>query len=220
MKIEKISENQVRFVLRTQDLEERDMKINEISYASDKTQQLFREIMEIVQDGGEFFAENTPLMFEAMRMGVDSLVVVVTKISGQQQGTEGNISLIPKAKHEAMFKKGDIISQPEQPMEDGFSVFSFDNMEEMAAAVAGFDDRYDFPSQAHKLDGRYFLVIQNETLTLAAVREIDGMLCEYGQKHMANAISQQYLLERGEVFIATQAVEKLRKYKLLAAQPL
>ena len=61
MRIERISETQIKFVLMNDDLEERDIKINELSYASDKTQQLFREIMTMVQDEHEFAECETPL---------------------------------------------------------------------------------------------------------------------------------------------------------------
>lgn len=46
MRIEKISENQIKFLLSKADLTERDIKITELAYGSEKTQELFREMME------------------------------------------------------------------------------------------------------------------------------------------------------------------------------
>jgi len=213
VKIEKISETQIRFVLMTQDLEERDIRIAELSYASDKTQQLFREIMQLVQDEQEFSAESTPLMFEAMRMGVDSLVVVVTKIAEGSE-VEKKFNLIPSAKNECKFKKRDFIHQEPTQGEDSHSVFSFDNIDIMAAATDRLCLHFKGPSQVYKMDGRFFLVLQNETEDDLTTGEMEAILYEFGQKHVSNMVSRQYLAERGEIYISVDAVKKLREYNL------
>lgn len=46
MKIEKISENQIRCTLNKADLSERHLKISELAYGSDKAKELFRDMME------------------------------------------------------------------------------------------------------------------------------------------------------------------------------
>jgi len=215
MRIEKISETQMKFVLMTDDLEERDIKISELSYASDKTQQLFREIMHLVQDEQEFVSENTPLMFEAMRVGVDSLVVVVTKINENAiHGMEGEkkFNLIPTARQDCRFKKGELIEQPETSNEDSYAIFSFADLDIMAAGASRLPNHFSGESQVHKMEGRYYLLIKNETEDNQTTGELECVLYEYGQKHVSNAVSLQYLVERGELVIAENAVDKLRMY--------
>ena len=46
MKIERISENQIRCTLNKHDLMERQLKISELAYGSEKAKELFRDIME------------------------------------------------------------------------------------------------------------------------------------------------------------------------------
>ena len=46
MKIERTSENQIRCTLNKHDLMERQLKISELAYGSDKAKELFRDIME------------------------------------------------------------------------------------------------------------------------------------------------------------------------------
>ena len=46
LKIEKISENQIKVFLDKADLKERNIKLTELAYGSEKTQALFREMME------------------------------------------------------------------------------------------------------------------------------------------------------------------------------
>ena len=217
MKIEKISNRQMKFVFLTDDLRERDIKISELSYGSDKTQQLFKEIMTLVQDEGEFIAENTPLMFEAMRVGVDSLVVMVTKINqAPETDSYDKFSLIPSARKDLRYKKGEFINPPEAVDEDeaSYIVFSFAGLDIMAAGASRLPSHFSGDSQVHKIDGKYFLVIKNETEDNQTTGELESVLFEYGEKHVSNVLSRQYLIERGEAVIAEGAVEKLRLYHL------
>ena len=211
MRIERISDTQMKFVLMLDDLEERDIKINELSYASDKTQQLFREIATLVQDEQEFTEGETPLMFEAMRVGVDSLVVVVTKINHALEN-EKKFNLIPAARQECRFKRSNPIKQPEHANEDSYSVFSFDNIDLLASAAIRLPQHFAGTSEVHKMDSRIFLILTNETEDTTTTAELEAILYEYGQKHVSNRLSHQYLIERGEVLIAENAVDKLRMY--------
>ena len=50
MKIERISENQLKLTLTKDDLKERDIKLEDLITPSEKTQKLFRDIMEQALD--------------------------------------------------------------------------------------------------------------------------------------------------------------------------
>ena len=80
MKIEKISETQIRCTLSKQDLADRDLKLSELAYGSDKAKDLFRELMVQASYECGFEAEDIPLMIEAIPVSGDCLVLVVTKV--------------------------------------------------------------------------------------------------------------------------------------------
>jgi len=80
MKIERINDNQVKIMLTRIDLDERDIKIGELAYGSEKAQALFRDIMEEAQAQCGFEAENLPLMIEAIPYSQDSITIIVTKV--------------------------------------------------------------------------------------------------------------------------------------------
>ena len=201
MKIERVSDTQMKFVLMNHDLEERDIKLAELSYASGKTQQLFREIMQLVQGHQEFSAEDTPLMFEAMRVGADSLVVVVTKISNLNSPNKRFNMANPTNNN-----------QPSPPhVEDGTLLVLFDCIDDMATATARLCGHYKGLSKVYKMDGRYFLLMENEPAS-CTIREMETILCEFGHRHVSNVISRNLLAERGEVIIADDAVNKLHGY--------
>jgi len=82
MKIEKISENQIKFVLSQDDLLQRNMQLRELAYGSDKAQELFREVTERAAVECDFHLEpETPLIIEAIPVEHDGVMVIITRIN-------------------------------------------------------------------------------------------------------------------------------------------
>ena len=67
---------------------ERDISLDDLIHPTEKAQRLFRDIMEQALDEYDFVAENTPLMVEAVPVGMDGIMIIVTKVSGRDIGTE------------------------------------------------------------------------------------------------------------------------------------
>ena len=210
MRIERISETQMKFVLMNHDLEERDISINELSHSSDKTQELFREIMQLAQDEGAFSPEHSPFMIEAMRVGADSLAIIVTKMDAAE--LERRFSLIPATKGRCRFKRKGFIHQPDYPGEESQMVFSFTSLDIAATAAAAINMVFSGESQLYKHDGQYFLWMQNETEDDRPSSELEAILLEFGKKHMTNGLGRQFLAEHGEAVITEDAVGKLNVY--------
>ena len=211
MRIERISDTQMKFILMHTDLEERDIKISELSHSSDKTQELFREMLQIAQDEGAFASsESAPYLIEATRVGVDGLAVVVTKMNAED--LERRFSLVPAAKNRCRYKRNKFIEQPDYPHEDSHSVFSFVNLDMAASAADAINPIFSGESQLYKLNGQYFLWLQNETEDDRPTADLEAILLEFGQKHISNALSRQYLAEHGEPIITNGAVNKLTNY--------
>lgn len=80
MKIEKISDTQIRCTLSRQDLADRNLKLSELAYGSDKAKELFRELMVQASFECGFEADDIPLMIEAIPVSGDCLVLLVTKV--------------------------------------------------------------------------------------------------------------------------------------------
>lgn len=104
MKIEKISENQIRCILTKEDLESRNIKISELAYGSEKARGLFREMMTQAFQSFGFSTGNLPLMIEAVPTKAGQLVLLITRVEDpeeldtrfsrfSQDGSEGDGSL-------------------------------------------------------------------------------------------------------------------------------
>ncbi len=84
MKLERISENQIRCTLSKNDLEDRNLFINELAYSTDKTKALFRDMMKKAFYELDFDAEDIPLMIEAIP-SAETLVLVITKVEDPEE---------------------------------------------------------------------------------------------------------------------------------------
>lgn len=80
VRIEKISDKQIRCTLNKQDLSDRELRISELAYGTDKAKALFRDMMQQASYEFGFETEDIPLMIEAIPMYPDTLVLVITKV--------------------------------------------------------------------------------------------------------------------------------------------
>ena len=80
MKLEKLSDTQIRCTLDKEDLTRRQLHLSELAYGSEKAKELFRDMMQQASIELGFEADNIPLMIEAIPISSDCLVLVVTKV--------------------------------------------------------------------------------------------------------------------------------------------
>lgn len=85
MKIEKLSENQIRCTLTREDLTSRQLQISELAYGSEKAKNLFRDMMQQANFEFGFEAEDIPLMIEAIPLNAECIVLIITKVEDPEE---------------------------------------------------------------------------------------------------------------------------------------
>lgn len=85
MKIEKISDNQIKFTLNRTDLASHQIKISELAYGTEKTRGLIQDMMEQASDEFGFEISDMPLMIEAIPVSMDCIVLMVTKVDEPEE---------------------------------------------------------------------------------------------------------------------------------------
>ena len=85
MKLEKINDNQIRCTLTKADLTDRQIKLSELAYGSEKAKSLFRDMMLQANAEFGFEANDIPLMIEAIPMPNDCIVLIITKVSDPEE---------------------------------------------------------------------------------------------------------------------------------------
>lgn len=85
MKLERLSENQIRCTLYKADLADRELLLNELAYGTDKAKELFRDMMEQAADELGFEVNDIPLMIEAIPVSPDCLILIITKVDDPEE---------------------------------------------------------------------------------------------------------------------------------------
>ncbi|HEX3076429.1 MAG TPA: adaptor protein MecA, partial [Lachnospiraceae bacterium] len=80
MKIEKISDSQIRCTLSKEDLVDRELRISELAYGTEKAKELFRDMMQQASYEFGFEADDIPLMIEAIPISSECIILVITKV--------------------------------------------------------------------------------------------------------------------------------------------
>ena len=79
MKIEKVNENQIRCILSKEDLADREIKLSELAYGSEKAKSLFRDMIEQANNQFGFEVDDIPLMIEAIPLSGENIILHLTK---------------------------------------------------------------------------------------------------------------------------------------------
>lgn len=85
MKIEKINDYQIRCTLTKADLADRELKISELAYGTEKAKSLFRDMMQQAALKFGFETDDIPIMIEAIPLNADCLVLVITKVEDPEE---------------------------------------------------------------------------------------------------------------------------------------
>ena len=160
MKIEKINDNQIKLTLTNADLTERNIKLEELIKPSDKSQELFRDIMEQAFNECGFKIDNAPLMVEATPTSVDGLMIIVTKIQ-DKDSQKDKVSLIAQSKEQRRFKRKTVdFSSEEKTSDDGIAIYSFENLDDVINASIRLNNTYSGYNMLYKYSEKFFLLIQ------------------------------------------------------------
>ena len=215
MKVERISDTQVRVTLYSSDLSDRNINLSELEYGTDKSIKLFREMMEQAVAECGFKFPNSPLMIEATPLSTDSLMIIISVIDENSLTQASGMNFIKEigkikeyARRNLDGAKGRIKKMPQ----DNSLIISMPSIDEAAYAVSRITSVFSGESSLIKKDGSFFLVIEHNQENKPSIKKIEAILSEYGKRHASNSLFISHLKEHGEVIIAEFAVEKLAHY--------
>lgn len=141
MRIERINDNQIRCILSKHDLSERQLKISELAYGSDRAKELFRDMMEQANLDFGFDADDIPLMIEAIPTSKESIILVITKVEDPEEFEEkfskfGNVAnKFEDEDEEEDFYDEDLEDEPDEFEDDLINCF-----EQLNEIIAEADD--------------------------------------------------------------------------------
>lgn len=85
VKLERLSENQIRCTLDSTDFHMRQMNLGELAYGTPKAKELFQELLMRASDELDFDAEDMPIMIEAIPTSEESVTLLVTRVEDPEE---------------------------------------------------------------------------------------------------------------------------------------
>ncbi|MDD6211816.1 MAG: adaptor protein MecA [Clostridiales bacterium] len=236
MKIEKISENQIRCTLNYSDLRARQLSLLELAYGGDKARGLFREMIEKAGNELDFHVDDIPLMIEAIPLSSEGIMLIITKIEDPDEldtrfakfapgieDTENESEPAP----EPVFtgSAGDILDALNQILENTesketsvpdihiSSIFCFQKLDPLISAARVLHGIYQGKNSLYKSDHdhQYYLVAHKSNHTPEEFNKICNVLTEYGERIRSNPATEAYYQEHFELLTADQALQNLAR---------
>ncbi len=212
MKIERISENQIKCTLNRSDLASRQIRMSELAYGTEKTRGLFQDMMEQASTEVGFDANDLPLMIEAIPVSMDCIVLMITKVEDPEE-VDTKFSSLTHISELLTEQAPEETSAKEMPaanseMERLFSFDSFDTVVDFAHQMNGL---YNGKNSLYKdnSSGRYYLLLTQSSHSLKEFGMICNSALEYGSKEPMGYARNAYLEEHFEKIISGKALQSL-----------
>ena len=232
MRIEKINEHQIRCTLYQKDLKDREIRISELAYGTEKARALFRDMMQQASYEFGFDADDFDIdgPDSAEDLNIEQMLNEVnsqTKWPGRgkadavlDQLFHGNVQKESKDnKATADKNKPDInLEHPMEPdvdvneaLVDITRIFSFSSLEKLVEMCGHLRNFYNGPNTAYRStsSGKYYIILHRGIYDLARFARAEAVAAEYGTPCPNNHAAPQFLAEHCEVLIADRAVQVL-----------
>ncbi|MCX8129224.1 MAG: adaptor protein MecA [Clostridia bacterium] len=207
MKIEKISENEIKVTISISDLEERNIDLNSLNYNSPAAQELFWDMMEQAEVQYGFNTSDSQLCIEALPDSDEGFIVTITKMD--EDGDFESIQKYIKNK----FKKNDLkVKRKNRKIYSTLMIYSFREFEDLCSLSKKISSLYSGDSSLFKYKETYYLVLTRSSLTISNTKLFEVMLGEYGNKVPNTGFYEGYLNEYGTKIIEYNAIEILNNY--------
>jgi len=230
MKIEKLNENQLKITLAPEDLSIRGLALNELSYGSPKTKELYNELVDQALNEFGFENEDGALVIEAIPTSKGNLVIFITKnqtaddldtrfsrfspdILGEEESDNEFIPLTDMLKFSGQSeKKAKAIEKAlieKMPLKDGNAkIFVFNTLDAVTELCIHIKDIFNgksslFKSNQSKL---YFLILEKSLSDKETFGKICNIASEFSTQGRSNYATTSVINEHCEKIIGSDAV--------------
>ncbi|RCX20815.1 adapter protein MecA 1/2 [Anaerobacterium chartisolvens] len=207
MKIEKISDSEIKITISLSDLEERNIDLTSLNYNSPAAQELFWDMMEQAEVQFGFNTTDSQLYIEALPDSDEGFVVTITK--GDQDGDFESIQKYIKNR----FRKNELkVKRKNRRVYSTLLVYSFDSFDDLCSLSKKVSSMYSGESSLYKYKNAYYLMLTRSNFTVTNTKMFEVIISEYGNKVSNASFYEGFLNEYGTKLIEYNAVEILSNY--------
>lgn len=213
MKIEKVNENQIRCTLSKEELADRQIKLSELAYGSEKAKGLFQDMIEQANYEFGFETDDLPLMIEAIPLSGENIILQITKVeypeeldtrfskfSEGEAEKESEACILPEFQSE----KADDVSN----LTKMFEFKKLEQVERLSVVLGGF---YSGENDLYKDESanRFYLLVQKSHHTPEEFNKVCNVISEYAIHRKYIAAKEAYLKEHGKLLVGGNALQVL-----------
>ena len=213
MKIEKVNENQIRCTLSKKDLADRQIKLSELAYGSEKAKGLFRDMIEQANYEFGFEADDIPLMIEAIPLSGEKIILQITKVeypeeldtrfsrfseAEDEEEPVGESSILPEFQNEKADEKDEIIKL--------FECKKLEQLERLAQVLSGF---YVGENDLYKDESKnsFFLLVKKSEHSQEDFNKVCNIMSEYAVHRKYAPAKEAFLKEHARLLIKGSALQ-------------
>lgn len=207
MKIEKLTENKIRIILRPEDLEEKDLDLHTIMTRTAESQGLLLEILNKAKKEIGFDTEGCRLLIEAYSSPEDFFVFTVTKYTVEQDNVKNTPTrrIVRVKRKTVSTNTSNFICQF-----NDFETFCglcelLKNNNISTRGLIGLSSLYYFKDS-------YFLVLKNVSVSHKNNNKLTSYITEFGRLINYSEIFENKLKEFGNVIMKKNAISSGIKY--------
>lgn len=215
MRIEKINENQIRCILSKKDLADRQMKLSELAYGSEKARSLFRDMIEQANDEFGFEADDIPLMIEAMPLSGENIILQITKVENPEgmKDRMGNSWEDEQEEIEDGFLFPEIPGWTAEDFSTKKQLFEFQSLSQIERVAQVLDGFYEGENDLYKnqITNSFYLLMHKSMHTDEEFQKVCNVISEYAIHREYVAAKEAFLKEHGKLLVKGNALQILGK---------
>lgn len=201
MKIEKLTENKIRIIVDSYDLEKNNLNINKISTIGLEKHTFFMDLLEKAKSEVGFESNGCKLLVESFTTNDDFLVFTLTKYSCQE-------------------KKRPIAKRKQVLISNNTAVYRFETLNNFIDFCnyiknSKFDlkqNRISIKSYLYCYNNTYFLLLKDINNSYEIKKYFNSLISEFANYTFYSDVFENKLLEYGNIIIKNNAIEKGIKY--------
>lgn len=215
MRFQKINDFKIQIDLDRSDLRERKISLDDLAYGSERTRELFYEILVEAAKECNFIISDSPLMIEAIPMSKDSITIIVTKTEGNKaEEVSSKQNLISKIKEETNKKEKNkkAVKRKKTYVGIPYFIFTFEDIDHICNCAKVSSKYFNGRSILYKYNDLYYLVLKlKSNKHSVSSGTIYNAFCEFGnlEDSTQTQTTIQLLEEHGKIIIKNDTLKKL-----------
>lgn len=204
MKIEKLTENKIRIIIKPEDLPNDEIDITSLfSSSAIETERLFFKMLEKAEKELNFHTEGCKLLIEAFSSSDDILVFTITKYI--PVGNNLNIEHIPKRRLTVKRKSVNLTKK--------HAIYQFDNFETFCDFCNCINKIHEFDTNKfaqnislYLYNDTYFLIVKNIDINYKFMNRFYSSVSEFAKSSSYSSNFESKLLEHGKIIMKKNAI--------------